>query len=180
MQKKRCPKLFGHPPRLLFFARKLLNYSSESEDCVMISFHNLWLNRFKIKAASNAKAFLYTAVKNRCLNVIRHNKAIIKVEIDENFKNNVIDTNDIELAFVDAELHTLLHKSIGQLPSDVKKVLILNVFEKVKMHEIAEQMGISLNKVKALKTKAMNELKKDLGSKYMILCAFFNLNLGID
>ena len=160
-------------PRLILFAGKFLTNSGDVEDCVLESFSSLWESREKIENQEYVRSYLYTSVRNKCLNVIRYNKVRNRVDIDEVY--DVMDETSVELSVVDSELHALLLRAIDNLPEDARQVLELNVFEKVKMHEIAEKMDISLNQVKALKTKALKELKKELGCKYLSISILFGL-----
>lgn len=160
-------------PRLILFAGRFLNNSSDAEDCVLESFSSLWNNRENMNDPENVKSYLYTSVRNKCLNVIRYNKVRNVVAIDE--VHDIMDETSVELSVIDAELHSMLLRAIQNLPEDAKTVLELNVFEKVKMHEIAEKMDLSLNQVKALKTKALRELKKELGGKYLIISIVFGI-----
>lgn len=174
VRKLEFKKLFDlYYPRLILFAGKYLNNSNDVEDCVLESFTSLWESEDRLENSENAKSYLYASVKNKCLNVIRYNKVRTMVDINEVY--DIEDETSVELSIIDSELHALLLQAINYLPEDAKLVLELNVFEKVKMHEIAEKMDISLNQVKALKTKALNELKKKLGSKYLIISIVFGL-----
>lgn len=161
-------------PRLILFAGKFLNNTHDIEDCVLESFNSLWEKGEKLESYEHAKSFLYTSVRNKCLNKIRSNKIRQSVDIDEIY-DDITDDKCVELCVIDSELHAILLKAINKLPEDARKVIELNVFEKLKMHEIAEDMDITINQVKALKTKAMRELKKNMGNKFLIISILFDL-----
>lgn len=160
-------------PRLVLFASKYLNNSSDVEDCVLESFSSLWENKGKIENEEYVKSYLYVSVRNKCLNVIRYNKVRNMVGIEEVY--DIQDDTSVELSVIDSELHAMLLGAIRDLPGEARRVLELSVFEKVKLHEIAEQMDLSLNQVKALKTKALRELKKKLGGKFLVISILFGL-----
>lgn len=160
-------------PRLLMFADRFLNNTHDAEDCVLESFNSLWEKERRLENEEHAKSYLYTTVRNKCLNKIRSNK--VRQSIDIDVAPDVTDDKTVELAVIDSELHSMLLDAINKLPEDARRVLELNVFEKLKMHEIAEDLNLTLNQVKALKTKAMKELKNNLGNKFLIICVLFDL-----
>lgn len=153
--------------RLVLFANKLLNDRHTSEDCVVDAFNALWKSIENFECREQIKSFLYTTVRNKCLNIIRHNNKLSAVDIDH--IHNMEDESYVEFSVIDSELHAILLKAIGELSEDARKVIEMNVFEKIKLHEIATKMDLSLNQVKALKTKAIRELKKSLGYKFLII-----------
>lgn len=160
-------------PRLILFAGKFLNNTHDIEDCVLESFNSLWEKGQKLESKEHAKSYLYTSVRNKCLNKLRANKVRQSVNIDEFY--DITDDKCVELSVIDSELHAMLHEAINRLPEDARKVIELNVFEKLKMYEIAEDLNITINQVKALKTKAMRKLKKNLGNKSLIISILFDL-----
>lgn len=160
-------------PRLILFAGKYLKNLNDAEDCVLESFSSFWENREKIENPERVKSYLYSSVRNRCLNMLRHNQLRQIVDIENGM--DVMDDTSVELSIIDSELHAMLLQAICNLPEDARLVLELNTFEKLKLHEIAQEMDCSLNHVKALKTKALRELKKELGDKFLIISLVFGL-----
>ncbi len=160
-------------PRLTLFAGKFLSSNQDIEDCVLECFNSLWEKREKLESREHAKSYLYTSVRNKCLNKLRSNKVRQSIDIEE--FNDITDNKCVEISVIDSELHAMLFEAINKLPEDARKVIELNVFEKLKMHEIAEDMDISINQVKALKTKAIRELKKNIGNKFLIISILFDL-----
>lgn len=167
-------KLFNrYYPKLFLFAKKFLNNHHDAEDCVLESFNSLWRDKRKLENQEHAKSYLYTTVRNKCLNKSRSNKVRQAIDIDA--IPDITDHKTVELAVIDSELHAMLLAAINKLPKDTRRVLELNVFEKLKMHEIAEDLNLSLNQVKALKTKAMKELKNNLANRFLIICILSDL-----
>ena len=160
-------------PRLILFAGKYLRDLNDVEDCVLESFSSLWENRKKIENPESVKSSLYSSVRNRCLNMLRHNQLRRIVDIENGM--DIMDDTSVELSIIDSELHAMLLQAIRKLPEDARLVLELNTFERLKLHEIAQKMDFSLNQVKALKTKALRELKKELGGKFLILSIIIKL-----
>ena len=59
---------------LRYFGNKFLPEERVIEDILQDTFVSLWENRKKFSNELAIKSFLYTGVKNRCLNNLRHEK----------------------------------------------------------------------------------------------------------
>ena len=58
------------------FARTLLQDSDESEEVVQQVFVTVWEKRQEIAIELSVKAYVYRAVRNACLNVLKHRKVV--------------------------------------------------------------------------------------------------------
>ena len=134
----------AHYRRLVLFANSFLLDLSAAEDIVQTIFLNLWQKGFDNKSASSIQAYLYAAVKNRCLNEIRD--------------QNVRDTHN--LRYVQAMLNVWedgedsqvlleeLKKSISKLPEQVRHTIELRYFQGKSVSETAGILNVSENTVK--------------------------------
>ena len=61
-----------YAPALRYFAAKYVEEGEVIDDIVQDVFVCLWEKRVDFKTEETIKAFLYKAVKNSCLNTIRH------------------------------------------------------------------------------------------------------------
>ncbi len=65
-------KLFRlYYPRLIRYAGFFIKNSEEAEDLVQDVFFQLWKNRKKINQEKSISAFIFTQLKNKCLNSIK-------------------------------------------------------------------------------------------------------------
>ena len=53
---------------MCLFARKFINDYNDSEDITQEVFIELWHQREKFESLNHIKAFMYTSIKNRCIN----------------------------------------------------------------------------------------------------------------
>ena len=108
---------------LRYFGNKFLSDERLIEDILQDTFVSLWENRKKFNNELAIKSFLYTGVKNRCLNNLRHEKIKQKYvegfveEPSESFLENVIK----------AELFEMLHRIFDELPPACKEVYQLSL-----------------------------------------------------
>ena len=77
-----CPgkMLRDYFPALSFYAYSILKDMPESEDVVMDSLRKYWENRNKFMTAQSSKPFLYSCVRNRCIDILRRRKTMAALE----------------------------------------------------------------------------------------------------
>ncbi len=65
---------------LSFFAFKILRHDAEAQDVVSDSFVKLWERRKMIDKTGSIKSYLYTTVKNACVDILRRREGSRKLE----------------------------------------------------------------------------------------------------
>ncbi|MCD4746117.1 MAG: RNA polymerase sigma-70 factor [Bacteroidales bacterium] len=130
-------------------------------------FINLWQKKETIDTKKSIKSYLFTSVKNRCLNYIRDQKKfrsnILDIEIadfDFSFENDV---------FTESELQSKIDNAISNLPEKCRQIFKLSRFEELKYKEIAEKLDVSVKTVEAQISKALKILRNDLKDYITIL-----------
>ncbi|MCG8320230.1 MAG: RNA polymerase sigma-70 factor [Cytophagales bacterium] len=149
-------------PELVFFAQKMLFDIMKSEDVVKDLFLHMWENAANLEIKISLKAYLYQAVKNRCLNQLK--KIDIIGSCDLNALNNIIidaDTEDYDKEYLEQEIL----KAIKKLPPKMAVIIELKYFKGYKRYDIAEMLNISELTVKNHLAKGRQYLRKEL--KYL-------------
>lgn len=155
-------KLFRtHYSYLCAFANKFLKDQDAAEEIVQEVFVNLWKKRNELSINTSLKSYLFTAVRNSSLNLIKH------INIRENYKaHNKLEIEHQENYLGDSilanELEERIHTSINMLPTERKKIFILSRYEGLKYREIAEKLNISVKTVENQMGKAMKALRESL------------------
>ena len=150
-----------HFHALCGFANKYLSDRDVAEDVVQEVFIGFWEKGSEIDQPGAIKAYLYTAVRNKCLNYLKHRLVIQKneealiyeLESDQFFTNHVIEE----------ETFNQLYQEIKNLPESAQRIMLL-ALKGLKNAEIAEELGISENTVKTQKKISYSKLKINLGS----------------
>lgn len=149
---------------LCLFANKYLHDMDLSRSLVQQAFIDLWMKRQKIAISTSVKSYLYTIVKNRCIDVLRKEKAT--TEISESIENlNQIPFHDL---VEEAELNDRINASINKLPEKCREIFLLCRFEGLKYSEIAEKLGISVKTVEMQMGIALKKLRDSLSDYQMI------------
>ena len=142
------------------FALGYVNDLDTAKEIAQEVFINLWDKKDSITSDKSVKAYLFTSVRNRCLNYIRDHKKfrsyVLDVEIEEN--KEVFENDSI----TQAETLAKIHQAINKLPEKCKQVFELSRFEELKYKEIAEKLGISIKTVEVQISKALKILREEL------------------
>ena len=149
-----------HFHALCAFGYRYLGDPPAVEDLVQESFVGFWERRTQFDHPAAVKSFLYTSVRNKCLNHLKHEAVKQKhesalryeLESDQHFTRRVIEE----------ETFRLLLEEIRDLPKASAEIMIL-ALNGLKNPEIAEELGISVNTVKTQKKIAYARLKDKLG-----------------
>lgn len=161
---------YGH---LCLFATKILNNDAAAEEVVQEFFVKLWEKKEQLSIETSVKNYLFRAVKNQCLNYIKHNF------VKENYIKTKENENQLEIDFeenyVEVDLARKIKESIDSLPEKRRDIFRLSREEGLKYREIAQKLNISIKTVEAqmgLAIKNLREKLKDYNHFLMLFCTF--------
>jgi len=149
---------------LYYHAYSFLNDSEISKDIVNDVFEYIWENRNTIDISYSLKSLLYSMVKNKAINHIRHQ------EVKKKHFNFEISKS--EIAEDDYQEHdTLIEKlmqAIEELPPKAGLVFKMCFIENLSYKEIAAELGVSVNTVKTHITKSLKRLREDFNQELLL------------
>lgn len=151
---------------LVMFAMRYVNEQGEAEDIVQDLFVAVWEKNEKFHSYLSFRAFLYTSVRNTCLNRIKHRKVEEKY-VDYSIRHIEENQNE-EYNMLEEELYRQLFQVIDELPPRCREVFLLHLDGK-KNEEIATKLRITLLAVKTQKKKALRYLRERLGGYTLLL-----------
>jgi RNA polymerase sigma-70 factor (ECF subfamily) len=133
---------------------------ADAEDLVQEYMISLWENRETLVIETSLKAYLFAAVKYRCLNVVRQHLYHERVHnlLYEKMKDRTTDP-DYYLA---NELAVMAHKAIDELPEGYREVFVRSRFGIATNVQIAEELGISVKTVEYRITQTLKILRVKL------------------
>lgn len=155
-------------PKLCFFADKILGSKEDAEDIVATVFARLYHSNEKFRHAQKLEAFLYTSMRNACINHIK------KLQRQENNARGysqlqqLDDPDTIETLIIRSELFNEMLKEIKKLPDIYREVLEMSVFHGMKNDEIADRLKISLSNVTSRKSRAIGMLRLRLSEEGLL------------
>ncbi len=167
-------------PRLMAFIIKFIPDKVEAEDVIQDAFLKLWLKRKEIKE-DTFHSYLFTMVRNVCLNHIKHQKVTsnYKLTLERRIKGEELYYADF---FSDPfhqtifnELRGVIEGIMNNFPEQTKNVFYLSRFKGMKNTEIAARLNITLRTVEKHNTKALQLLKDHFPSNYALCVAVIYL-----
>lgn len=150
-------------PPLCLFANKYLKDMERSQDVVQEVFVKVWEKKISYIHFNAIKSYLYTAVRNHCLNHLKskyHKNVLQSPDVD-------FDTMQDEAFFLTQltviETYAQLEIAIKRLPHKSQRIirLSLNAYTN---KEIAEELSITTSTVRSQKQIAYEKLRQALGS----------------
>jgi RNA polymerase sigma-70 factor (ECF subfamily) len=152
-----------------------LDNKDEAKGVVQDVFVKLWEIRHELNLDSNLRNFLFTLVKNDCLNILKHRQVLLKhhekirwMEMHYQYES-LSRMGDNYLEF--DELKHKIDLAIQNLPEHCRVVFEMSRFEELKNREIAEKLGVTQKTVEAHLTKALKILRDELKDYLPVILA---------
>ena len=148
---------------LFYFASKFVD-DEVAKDIVQDVFFKLWEDQ-DIRVESSLNGFLFTMVRNRCLQYIE------KLKVREQYRVSAgIRLKEEELLFfspespdlIQQELQEKLESALKNLPDKCKTVFEMSRFQNKKNREIATELEISIKAVEKHISKALKQIRIEL------------------
>lgn len=134
------------------YAFQILKDNPTAEDVVQGIFSFLYESRPQFASIHSMEAYLYNAIKNNCIDLLRRNDVKRKYEKEY----SISSTSDIlitEEELIREQVYKKLFAAIDRLPARSKEVFLQYMNGKTNK-AIAEALGISLETVKTHKNAA--------------------------
>ena len=133
------------------------------EDMIQEVFISFWESRDNFDHINALKSFLYTSVRNKCLNHIKHQAVLQKHE--KNLVYELESEQHYTSHVIEEETFNQLHAEIRDLPKAAQEIMLL-ALNGLKNQEIADELGVSVNTVKTQKKISYSKLKEQLGPAF--------------
>ncbi|MFC2129671.1 RNA polymerase sigma-70 factor [Bacteroidota bacterium] len=150
-----------HYSDLCAYANVYMKDLEAAEELVQEVFFKLWSKRDSIEITSSMQSYLFRAVRNSSLNLIKH------INIREEYKaHNEREISYSEMEHYDeveaSELEQKISQAIDELPTERRKIFIMSRYDGLKYGEIAEKLGISPKTVENQMGKALKFMREHL------------------
>ena len=164
--------------RLVRFASLYVGAMGDAENIVQDFFLYLWERKEILPELQQPDAYLFSAVKHRCLNFLRSQLSIVDRRqplsdiMEQEFKLKLYSLqllDDSQMSIDEVEKQ--ICRAIDSLPERCREVFMLSKMEELSNKEIAERLGISVKTVEIQMTKALSRLRKEL--EWLLSLIFF-------
>lgn len=161
------------------FAQEYVTSGEDAENILQDVYLSFWERRDIWLSFDNPVAFLYTTIRNRCIDFLRH-KALEQETISHlqeeqilSMKMNLDSLNALdEGIFYDEKLEDIISQAIESLPERCRQIFIMNKIEGKKQKEIASELNISVHTVETQMGIAYKKLKESLKHLYPLVFLF--------
>lgn len=161
----------AHYSRMKRFAREYVVRDEDAENIVQDVFMDLWEKNLLLNTHSNLFSFLFTSVKNRCVDFLRRATVAkrasdyLQQEHDSLLELKLCSLESFDnMIFDEANLESVVQCAIDSLPEKCRQIFILSKIEGKKQRVIAEELNISINTVEnqmAIANKKLKEMLKE-------------------
>src|SRR5690606_26700285 len=153
--------------QLFIHAYKKLANKEEAQDVVQEIFAIFWKKRTKILIIHSLSAYLFTAVRNKILNIISH-KAI-----ESNYIQSIQEFMDTGTCQTDhlireRDLISEIDKEVSSLPGKMQEIFYLSRYEYFTHKEIATKLNLSEQTVKKQVNNALRILRAKLTTFFVL------------
>jgi RNA polymerase sigma-70 factor (ECF subfamily) len=153
-------------PKLTIFAKEYVVSEEDAENIVQDMFLFLWENKQVLHTVKNPNAYLFTLIKNRCIDFIREkiaetnrNEKIQNVfETELKLKLDSLDFFDTQ-QLSEENIEEIITEAINSLPERCREIFILSRFDGLKYKEIAQKLDISVNTIENQMGIALRKLR---------------------
>jgi RNA polymerase sigma-70 factor (ECF subfamily) len=160
-------------PKLFAYANKFLHDHDDSKEVVQAFFVSLWNHRNNLDESKSLDNYMFTSVKNRCINVLKSNALKNKrAEVMLRLYADASQTNHSYHILLANELQSDFDKALANLPTECRKVFELSRLEGLRYHEIASRLDISIKTVETQMYRALSKLRIELRHHLTVFVLF--------
>ncbi len=162
------PFLRAYQDMVFTTALRLLGNEAEAEDVSQEVFVKAWSHFPALSESVSAGGWLKTVTRNLCLNHLQRHRARWTAFSDLSGADGDPVPVDIPTAetqtptVMSAEQRQIVEAALARLPDHQRVPLVLYHFEDLDYAEIAQELGVSLSKVKTDLFRAREALRKKL------------------
>lgn len=164
------------------FATEYVISDEDAENIVQDVFVELWENKEMLNMHMNLIAYLFTTIKNKCLNHMRH-KIVVQntaTKMQEEYLISLrmnldsLEAFDNKL-FSDQDIEKIINRALDSLPEKCRTIFFMSKIEGKKQKEIAQELNISINTVGTQIGIAYKKLRTELKDYLPIMLFLLSL-----
>jgi RNA polymerase sigma factor (sigma-70 family) len=160
------------------FYKKLYNYGwriagekSLVEDCIQELFVRLWKQKEKLSVPRSIQAYLFESLRRCIFRAMEKEKREAGDHLDESYDYNSHSSFEMTLISQEcqAEQRSSLERALESLTNRQREVIYLKFYLKMSYGEIAPIMGLNVESVYNLVSRALNILEQKLSAPLYVI-----------
>lgn len=164
--------------KMKYFAKEYVVSDADAENIVQDVFTELWEKKEILTMPVNLVAYLFTTIKNKSLNYLRHQavaQATASLIQEEYALTLQMNLNSLEAfdenLFSEEDIEKIISRALDTLSDRCREIFVMSKLEGKKQKQIAEELNISINTVETQMGIAYKKLRFEL-KDYMPLLLF--------
>ena len=153
---ERVFRMYYKPLRMQAYL--ILNNEQDAEDQVQQLFLDIWNRQLFRNVHESLKAYLHTAIRNRCFNCLARASHMNKA-LEQYAESMTVSATE---EYDEPVLRHYFQAALNELPRQRSRAFHLVYVEDKKYNQAAEEMGISINSLKSHLKLAVKFLKMQL------------------
>lgn len=148
-------------PALCFYASRFVDDQGAAEDIAEESFIKIWERRETFVHYKVLRSFLYSTVRNACLNLLKQ-KERHSLHEKEIFINAELSESSVLENIIRTEVFRDVYLTLETLPPKCRTIISMIFFQGKSVREVAEKLNLSIGTVKTQKARGLKLLKERL------------------
>lgn len=166
--------------RMKRFAQQYVIQEEDAENIVQDIFYEIWEKQLDLASFTNPKGYLYSVLKNRCIDFLRTRN--LEQQVASKLQDEHVQELRLKLQSLEAlenaflthpNIDELVAEAIMMLPERCKQIFLMNKFEGKRQKEIAKELEISIHTVENQMAIAYKKLKAVLKNHFLHFLFFF-------
>lgn len=130
-----------------------------AEDLVQDVFLKFWQQKDNLNINVALKAYLRRSCVNACIDDIRKQKKVQRVDIESNLGHLATDVPNADKQLENKELAQLIQRTIKELSPKCQAVFVLSRQQEMTNQQIADHLSVTIKTVEAHITTALKTLR---------------------
>jgi RNA polymerase sigma-70 factor (family 1) len=164
---------------LYWYGWKYVQEEAEIEDIIAEAWLQAWKHREHFEALDHVRSFLYVAVRNQCLNLIKRRQLKANKYAEILHLLEAQEPPDFYVEQLRIDLLQKIFQEVDQLPGKMKTIFLMSYQEGLKPAVIAELLQVSAKTVSNQKLNAIRLLKLALDKQPLLLALLVLLELEL-
>jgi RNA polymerase sigma-70 factor (ECF subfamily) len=155
--------------RMLRFSLEYVLSEEDAKNIVHDVFAELWEMRYIYKNQICVISFIFTSIKNKCIDYLRHKVIVRETEnlLQEEYRRNLQMKYESLEAFdqnllTEADVEEIINRAVTTLPEKCREIFIKSKLEGKKQKEIAHELNISISTIETQMNIAYKKLREEL------------------
>lgn len=158
--------------RMHRFAKEYVLSDEDAENIVQDVFLLLWERRNILNVQISLVSYLFSLVKNKCLDFLRHKVVAEEFKKDLSLKLSALELLNYTLSS-EEDIERIVINAVNTLPERCKLIFLKSRFEGKKYKEIADELNISVNTVENQMAIALKKLRIELKELLPLFLFFY-------